>query len=285
LDAPIYEFKFSDFEKSANWIQCMAMWIPDDINEFPEKYRTKEPIEFFKLGAEKLKSECKRLSVNQITDKVYSKGFVLTLENSSVLNNKIENVQVLSDYGVKIATLTWNESNCVGDGVKAENPKGLTAFGKEVVKEYNKRNIAIDMSHTSDPLFYDIASLSKGKIVATHSNSRKICSNKRNLTDEQFLYIKSCGGLVGLNFHRFFLTDNGDSYVKDIIKHAYHFLSLGGEDVLAIGSDFDGSEMPKGITGTESLENLYNEFINSGFSKEVTDKIFYENARCFLEKL
>jgi membrane dipeptidase len=285
IDSPDFEFNYSDFKKSPKWIQCMAMWIPDDVSELPEIFANKETIEFFKFGAEKLKSECERLGVHQITDKPEEKGFILTLENSSILNGKIENIDIISNYGVKIATLTWNGSNCVGDGAKVTSPKGLTDFGKLVVEEYNKRNIVIDLSHVSDKLFYDVASINKGKVVATHSNSRALCGNKRNLTDDQFDYIQKNGGLVGLNFHRYFLEDDGKGSYESIIRHAYHFLSLGGENVVAIGSDFDGSVMPDGLTGSESFENLYNEFIKNGFSVTTIEKIFYQNAYNFFEKL
>lgn len=77
-------------------------------------------------------------------------------------------------------------------------------FRQKVIDEYIKNNIAIDVSHTSDNLFYDIASSNPKYILATHSNSREICSNKRNITDEQFEYIKNKNGVVGLNFHKYF---------------------------------------------------------------------------------
>lgn len=278
LDYCGYEFRMEDFFKSEKWIQCMAMWIPDDLSELPLQYRDRPLIDFFIDGAEKLNSECKKLSIPYIKDSMCSKGFILTLENSSLLDNKIENIEILSKYNVKLATLTWNAHNCVGDGAGVENPKGLTDFGKEVVKEYNRNNIAIDLSHASDTLFYDVASINKGKIVASHSNSRKICNHKRNLTDEQFCYIRDNNGLVGLNFHKYFLKEDGNAGIDDLICHAEHFLSLNGENTLAIGSDFDGSEIPREISNTSGLVKIYNKFIAKGISKEITDKIFYKNA-------
>ena len=285
IDNKKYKFNFEEYKKSEKWIQCMAMWIPDDKEDIPKCYHDKPLIDFFIAGAEKFYSECKRLNVPVLNNKNGDKGFVLTLENSSILENKLENIDYLEKYGVKIATLTWNNHNSIGDGVRSESQKGATPFGKKVIEEYIKKGIAIDTSHTSDALFYDIASMNPTKILATHSNSRSICRNKRNLTDEEFCYIKDKGGVVGLNFYKFFLTDDGNSGIKDILNHAYHFLSLGGEDTLAIGSDFDGADLPDDIIGSIDLQIIYNSFLENRFPKSVVDKIFYENAHNFYHNI
>ncbi|MCI6505937.1 MAG: membrane dipeptidase, partial [Ruminococcus sp.] len=170
LDADIYEFKISDLMKANKWHQCMAVWTPDDRNELPLQFRDKPLIDYFIASAEKLISECKRLKIT-FNDINANKSLHLTVENSSILEGNIENIEFLKKYGVKVATLTWNDSNCIGDGVLADKPKGATAFGKQVINEYIKNNIAIDVSHTSDDLFYDIASSNPKYILATHSNS------------------------------------------------------------------------------------------------------------------
>ena len=284
LDADIYEFKISDLMKANKWHQCMAVWTPDDRNELPLQFRDKPLIDYFIASAKKLISECKRLKIT-FNDINANKSLHLTVENSSILEGNIENIEFLKKYGVKVATLTWNDSNCIGDGVLADKPKGATAFGKQVINEYIKNNIAIDVSHTSDDLFYDIASSNPKYILATHSNSREICSNKRNITDEQFEYIKSKNGVVGLNFHKYFLSDSDSYSIKDILNHAYHFLSLGGEDNLCIGTDMDGSNLVDGFSTSHDFKLLYNSFIENNFKKSVVDKIFFENGVKFYDKL
>lgn len=278
LNADDYEFRFTDFNKSKKWFQCMAVWTPDDFAYDGSL------INYFINSCERLISESERLNV-KVNDKTADKSFIITVENSSILEDKIENIKYLKKYGVKIATLTWNGSNLIGDGALTEKPKGATTFGKKVIDEYIKEGIAIDTSHTSDALFYDIASRKPKKILATHSNSRSVCNNKRNLTDEQFCYIRDNKGVVGLNFHKYFLKENGDASVKDILNHAYHFLSLGGEDTLAIGSDFDGAEMPTDLATSGDLAKLYNSFIENKFPKSIVDKIFFHNAKNFYDNL
>ena len=115
-------------------------------------------------------------------------------------------------------------------------------------------------------------------MIATHSDARSLCSHPRNLTDEQFLALKQRGGLVGLNFYPAFLADSGKADAVEILRHAEHFLALGGEDVLAMGSDFDGADMPSGITGIESMEYLKELFAQNGYSDDLIDRIFYQNS-------
>ena len=69
----------------------------------------------------------------------------------------------------------------------------------------------------------------------------------------------------------------------DILKHAEHFLSLGGEDTLSFGADFDGCELPDDINGIDSMGNIYELFLKHNYSEELLDKIFYKNALKFCE--
>ena len=284
IDLAGYEFRVKDLYSSSRWKQCMAVWVPDDVSEIPKEFQDKPLIEYFISSAEKLIAECKRLNI-PFNDVKAEKSLMLTLENSSILDNDILNIDILKKYGVKIATLTWNDHNCIGDGAMVNNPKGATEFGKCVIKEYIKRGIAIDTSHTSDALFYDIVSENPRYILATHSNSRRICNHKRNLTDEQFCYIRDNGGIVGINLHKDFLKSDGNPRIKDILNHIYHFLSLGGEDVVALGTDFDGADIISEIPSSKYFYKLYNSLIENNFEKSVIDKIFYKNAIEFYDKL
>ena len=181
-------------------------------------------------------------------------------------------------------TLTWNSHNPIGDGADVENPKGITDFGKKVVSEMEKWGIVVDISHASDKLFYDVAEIVKKPFVASHSNSRTIANHRRNLTDEEFSIIKSIGGIVGLNFHNAFLnTDPDKTSMYDLLKHTEHFLSLGGEDVVCIGSDFDGGILPKDIKGSTSIDKIYELFLRHNYKEALINKIFYENALNFYE--
>ena len=94
--------------------------------------------------------------------------------------------------------------------------------------------------------------------IATHSNARAVTAHKRNLTDEQAKIIFKNGGIIGLNFHNAFLNNEPEkACIDDILKHAEHFLSLGGEDYVCLGSDFDGGILPYDIRNNR----IYMKFI------------------------
>ncbi len=134
-------------------------------------------------------------------------------------------------------------------------------------------------------MFYDVAAHTSRPFVASHSNAKALCGHPRNLTDDQFGVLRERGGLVGLNYFKAFLNDDPErADIDDLYAHAEHFLALGGEDVLAMGSDFDGSTMPHGITGLESVEDIAETFLRHNLSEALVRKIFFENAAAFFKR-
>lgn len=268
-----------------NKLECYAIWLPDDLDgDTAEK--------LFYSAARRLKNECEKCNIKLLNSgKNLTSQFLsnansafFTVENAIALNGKLENVSRFSKLGVKIMTLTWNAHNFIGDGADVESPKGITDFGRQVIEEMEKNDIIADISHASDKLFYDVAAISRQPFIATHSNSRAVTSHRRNLTDEQFKIIKDRNGLVGLNFHNAFLNAEPDyASAFDILRHIEHFLSLGGEDIVAIGSDFDGCTLPEDIKGSESMAELFELFLRHNYNETLVKKIFYKNALNFFE--
>lgn len=260
-----YHISLNKADFADRWIQFFAIWIPDDISKSRAKHLFDKSVEIFNRDK---KSE---LDVSMY----------LTVENSAILNGDMKNFHMLTDNNVKALTITWNSDNEAGCGIRTLNDTGITAFGRQLVECMEHYNIAVDVSHASDKLFYDIERCSKKPFIATHSNSRSVCSDKRNLTDDQFKIIRDRHGLVGLNFYKCFLNDNGEEATSDdLLRHAEHFLNLGGEDIISIGSDFDGADMPGDISGIDSMPTIYAKFQNE-FGKAISDKIFFDNAQRF----
>ena len=254
--------KVEHFEK---WTQLFAVWIPDEI-------RGKDATGMFENAVDVFNKN------RIINDKI---SMYLAVENGSMLAGDIRNIELLTKNGVKYVTLTWNGENELGSGAMCLNDCGVSAFGKDVVKELERNNIAVDVSHASDKLFYDVVNIAKKPIIATHSNSRAICKAKRNLTDEQFKIIRDMGGIVGLNFYKGFLNDDENkSSTEDLLRHADRFLNFGGENTLCIGSDFDGADMPDDISGVEAVPVIYKRFCDE-FGANVTKKVFFDNANMY----
>ncbi len=280
-----FHVDISRTSKYKPYIGCHAIFIPDE-------YRGQNALDLFNRAYKQLCLQeekfnkyikvCKNsLDIKNINEDHIKQGIIFTVEGGAALAGNINNVKHLYNLGVKIMTLTWNGSCEIGDGVGVENSRGLSKFGASVIKEMENYGIIVDISHASEKLFYDVSQVASKPFIATHSNAKYICPHRRNLTDEQFKVIKSSGGIVGITFAKDFLSQK-DASLTDIIKHIEHFLSLSGENTVSIGSDFDGTNMPKGIDGIESIYSLYEQMLKLNYNESLIDKIFYKNAYNFI---
>ena len=251
-----------------SYTQMLAVWIPDDI-------RGNDAFDFFEKCVQIYSNNYKSIENG-------NKRWLLSVENGSVIAGDINKIKLLSEYGVCAVTIVYNEDNELGSGAFSDSNFGLTLKGKEAVKEFEEQGITVDLSHSSQRTFYDVAEISEKPIIATHSNSYSLCQHKRNITDEQFEMIKNSGGLIGVNFYPPFLNSAPEkATIKDVIKHIEHFLSLGGEDVVAIGSDFDGCNPISELDSLEKLPILYENLLKLNYNEQLVQKILYYNAHNF----
>lgn len=275
------------------YFSCYAIWIPDD-------YRGNKALTLFDIACNKMAMEslkwtslfdwCKSHNdiINIEKSKVERRGLIFTVEGGVAVAGDISKVNYLYNCGVRVMTLTWNGSCEIGDGILVENPKGLTDFGLKAVRNMEEIGMVIDISHASEPLFYDVAENTKKPFIATHSNSKKICANPRNLSDEQFKVIISRGGIVGITFCKDFISGKNEISFADILNHVDYFLSIGGttaENSLCIGSDFDGCKIPNCMHDIRSIYDVYNYFLKHNYSETLLNKIFYQNAFDFFAKV
>ena len=172
-----------------------------------------------------------------------------------------------------MVNLTWNADNALAGASRHDGP-GLSAQGKEFVRRAQRLGIIIDVSHISDRAFWDIMDITEKPVVASHSNSRKLCGHSRNLTDDQFKAICDCGGYAGINLYTAFLSEDRTADFETVYTHMDHFLQLGGEHV-ALGGDLDGCEsLPSGFTGIHDYEKLASFLECKGFSEETIQNIY-----------
>ncbi|MBQ9937009.1 MAG: membrane dipeptidase [Oscillospiraceae bacterium] len=258
-------------------IRCYAVFTPDEIKGENAERHYDRLLNVFNNQINKYREVTKIENKDDLEN--IGIGAILTVENLSILNGKLENIEKLKENGVKLCSLTWNGENELGFG-SAQNKK-LKLFGKQAVAELEKNNIIIDVSHLSDKGFEDVLKLSKRPFIASHSNSRKICNNARNLKDEHIKEIIKRNGLIGINFYKFFLNKKGNAELYDVLKHIEHILSLGGENVLSIGTDFDGADVIRELSDDSKVKNLYTLLLENGYNKQIADKIFYKNAYNF----
>ena len=124
---------------------------------------------------------------------------IIGLEGLSGIGDNIDLLNALYMFGVRHASLTWNEENLLATGVRGNPERGVTALGEKAIHLMEKLGIIIDVSHANDKTFWDVYEKTTKPFIASHSNCRALCNVKRNLSDEQLKAISERGGLVGLN--------------------------------------------------------------------------------------
>lgn len=189
------------------------------------------------------------------------------------------------DAGVRILSITWNNDNFLCGGIQNNN-RGITLNGIKFLEEMQKLNMVLDLSHISDTGFYQCVEYKNLNICATHSNSRKICDDKRNLTDEQFKIIVKRGGVAGLNTYPPFVTGEKSANVHKLISHIEHFFSLGGEKNVCLGADFDGiSFYMSDIDSCDKMYILADELAKINYTDLQIRGVLCENLMNFYEKM
>lgn len=209
---------------------------------------------------------------------------ILAVEDVRILNNDITRLNVLFSNGVRLLTLNWSGETCIGGAHNTET--GLSDFGISVVKKCFEIGIIPDISHCSFDgarQTIELAQEYKKPIVATHSDSYSVNHHTRNLKDRDFKDITELCGIVGINLCPSHLSDDSAD-ISNVIKHIEHYLSLGGENTLAMGCDLDGTDLPMGFSGIEDIYKITDEMQRLNYSDDLIYKIMYKNAFDFFKR-
>ncbi len=242
-------------------------------------------VEMFKIAKEILE---KYISLDNV---------ILSIEGCSYINN-LEELEELYNLGLRNILLVWNNSNKYGSGNDTDNH--LTEEGRAFLIKAIDLGICIDVSHMNKNTFYDTIELLKeqkaqGKkirVIASHSNSYKICPNKRNLDDEQILALKEFNPVIGIVTYSDFILDkraNKDQLKEYFVKHIMHLKELIGIDHIGIASDdmtfdialFDKDFGPQ-VFDYVSIRKDIEELLKDTFTKEEIEKILYKNIKNLL---
>ena len=272
-------------EKGGIGAQCMALFVYNDgrIN----------PWEKLNILHDRFLSELSLSGIPQLRDIGEYDGTlkaILTTEEGASIEGRLERLETLKEWGVLIFGLVWNFENelCYPNSRDKEIMRhGLKDTGFDAIAECERLGIAIDVSHLNDGGFWDVVKASRKPFMATHSNARAITDVPRNLTDEMIHALADKGGVMGLNLCPAFLSsidpglpssDFAESRVSDMVRHIEHIYRAGGEDVLAIGSDFDGIEGRLEIARPDSFHLLFDALKADGMSERQIEKLRFRNA-------
>ncbi|HLD35717.1 MAG TPA: dipeptidase [Planctomycetota bacterium] len=230
-------------------------------------------------------------SADDLTDLVRrdGMGFLINIEGGNPLNKDIGMIKVFYDLGVRSLGLTHSVRNDLGDGIHVKNPKGLTPFGKSVVKELNRLNMLIDVAHLAKPGFNDVARIAQGPIISSHTGIRRLRDITRNLDDEQIKEIARRKGVIGIMYLPEFIIGGTLSYQeiakqklicrpRDVVDHIAYVADKFGVDYVGLGSDWDGyNGVTHGLEDCSYLPNLTVELVRRGFNQAEIRKILGGN--------
>jgi membrane dipeptidase len=267
--------------------QAMAIFIPDELRGQAAEDHFEAVYRLYERQIQQHREEIAPIQDVATIDDALEKfpwATILTVEGGAALAGKLANIRKLYDYGVRVMTLTWNAANEIAGGCATN--EGFTAFGRQAIREMENVGMVVDVSHLSDKGFAELCDQATRPFIATHSNARAVCNHRRNLTDAMFAEIRDRGGIVGLNYYNDFIVEEGASAsIVDLLKHVHHFLDLGGEDTLALGSDFDGADIPPYLDSVEKIVVLFEAMEKSGIPADVVEKIRYGNAERFFRQV
>ena len=234
-----------------------------------------------------------------------------------------DNLRLLRDYyalGVRYMTLThsntnnWADSSGDVNNSAVKHHGGLTAFGREVVREMNRLGMMVDVSHVADKTFRDVLDASSAPVFASHSSCRALSNIARNMTDDMIVALAKKGGTIQINFGCEFLSQASadaspwsnaalakrlkglppaeekklkaefsakqpKATLADVVAHIDHVVKIAGIDAVGIGTDYDGVEcVPIGLEDVSKFPNLTRALLERGYKPGDIRKLYGENT-------
>ena len=230
-------------------------------------------------------------------------GFMPTLEHLAI-GNDINRLDILYSAGVRLAGLTYNRKNYIGDGQQERNAGGLSEFGVEVVNRMNQLGICIDVSHASIPTAMDAIEFSEAPITFSHNASYTLRPTSRTRRDEELVACARKGGLIGITAVPNALSDDAGQDIECVLDHYDYMVELVGVDHVGIGTDTNVGdhvafhhhvlnrsyeEMPApyldGLESPADGENIIRGLVRRGHSDEDILKIVGGNALGFFRRV
>lgn len=201
------------------------------------------------------------------------------IEGGQALEGDLDHVAAFAARGVRSIGLLHFTANQLGTpayGVGAQPERGLTTFGKDAIREMNRLGVIVDLAHINRAGFFDAIEITQAPVMVTHTGVLGVHRVWRNIDDEQLRAVAQTGGCVGIIFARRFLGGND---VERVVDHLMHILDVAGEDVPALGSDFDGLVVPaRGLDDISDMPRLTAALARRGLPEHVLHKILGGNA-------
>jgi membrane dipeptidase len=201
------------------------------------------------------------------------------IEGGQALEGQLDPIAAFAQRGVRYLGLLHFSANAIGRPAKgrgADASVGLTGFGRDVVRECERTGIIVDLAHINRRGFFDALALARQPPMVSHTGVLGVHQHWRNIDDEQLRAIADKGGCVGVIFARRFL---GSASIEAVVDHLLHIIDIAGDDLPALGSDFDGFVVPpQGLEDIAALPNLTVALSRRGVAPRVLEKILGANV-------
>jgi membrane dipeptidase len=201
------------------------------------------------------------------------------IEGGQALEGDLEAIEAFSRRGVRYLGLLHFSQNAIGRPAKGRGSDatlGLTAFGRDVVRECERTGVIVDLAHINRKGYFDALELVTLPPMVSHTGVSGVHEHWRNIDDEQLRAIADKGGCVGIIFARKFL---GSASIDAVVDHLLHIIDVAGDDVPALGSDFDGFVVPpEGLEDIAAMPNLTVALSRRGVAPRVLEKILGGNV-------
>ena len=203
---------------------------------------------------------------------------LLLTEGAHPLEGKLENIGRLYDEGYRAMGLQHFFDNELGGSMHGRSQAGLTEFGRQAVLEMERRNIMIDVAHSSRQTVRDVLAAVKAPIFISHGGTISGCPKtaNRNLPDDILKEIAARGGILGIGYFGGAICDISP---KGIAKEIIHAVNLLGEEAVSLGSDYDGTVTTS--LDTSELAAITHQLLAQGMAEPQIRKVMGENARRF----
>ena len=231
-------------------------------------------------------------------------GFLPTAEHLAI-GNDIRGIDILHALGVRLAGLTYNRRNSIGDGIYEATDGGLSLFGVDVIHRMNELGMAVDLSHASFKTAMDAMQHSKAPCLFSHNGAAALRQIPRLRKDEELLNCAKSGGLVAICAPPNQLSDDPNQDIECVLNHYDYMVKLVGIDHVGIGTDTtigDHVDFQRRMMGNDVRRSLNAPYLNGlespadgkniirgliarGYSDSDIRKIAGGNALAYLQRV
>lgn len=200
-------------------------------------------------------------------------GGILGIEGAHPLEGRLDNLDQLEAAGYRLVGLQHFFDNALGGSLHGEGNHGLTEFGRAVVDEAVRRNMVLDLAHSSPQVARDVLAMTDIPLVVSHSGIHGHCATKRNFPDALMRDIAATGGVIGIGYWAEVAC--GDIAPAGVARMIRAAIDTVGEDHVSLGSDFDGSV--ETAFDTSELPALTQALLDEGLTEPQIRKVMGEN--------